>query len=222
MLWVVAAAGFVLGIMGFVTCFGTAGSLPRFAPIDYPRTSTRDWMWALAALVIGYALAQFSLLCHAVSGTIATAIGEQRHVTRAVIAGAFLGLMAIGLPDVLFSGQTGTVALLGSWQRSTALFLALTCVAKLTATAVCVAGGWIGGEFFPMIFCGVSAGYALALATGCDPMIAVACITAALVSACTGKPVLTIVVLALCFPPTTLPLVAVCAVLAAKAPGLRR
>ena len=221
-LWVVAAAGFVLGIMGFVTCFGTAGSLPRFAPIDYLSASTRDWMWALAALVIGYALAQFSLLCHAVSGTIATAIGEQRHVTRAVIAGAFLGLLAIGLPDVLFSGQTGTVALLGSWQRSTALFLALTCVAKLAATAVCVAGGWIGGEFFPMIFCGVSAGYALSLATGCDPTIAVACTTAALVSACTRKPVLTIVVLALCFPPTTLPLVAVCAALAAKAPGLRR
>lgn len=221
-LWVVAAAGFVLGIMGFVTCFGTAGSLPRFTPIDYLSTSTRDWMWALAALVIGYALAQFSLLCHAVSSTIATAIGEQRHVTRAMIAGAFLGLLAIGLPDVLFSGQTGTVALLGSWQRSTALFLALTCVAKLAATAACVAGGWIGGEFFPMIFCGVSAGYALALATGCDPMIAVACTTAALVSACTRKPMLTIVVLALCFPPTTLPLVAVCAALAAKTPGLRR
>ena len=101
------------------------------------------------------------------------------------------------------------------------------CGAFVTATpwlihTFCVAGGWIGGEFFPMIFCGVSAGYALALATGCDPMIAVACTTAALVSACTRKPMLTIVVLALCFPPTTLPLVAVCAALAAKAPGLRR
>ena len=101
------------------------------------------------------------------------------------------------------------------------------CGAFVTATqwlihTFCVAGGWIGGEFFPMIFCGVSVGYALTLATGCDPMIAVACTTAALVSACTRKPVLTIVVLALCFPPTTLPLVAVCAVLAAKAPGLRR
>lgn len=75
--------------------------------------------------------------------------------------------------------------------------LLATCVAKLALTQLCEETGWIGGEFFPLIFCGVAAGYAIAIITGDDPMLAVALSTDALVGASTGKWLLSTCVLAL-------------------------
>ena len=90
-------------------------------------------------------------------------------------------LVLFALPEVLFSGQSGTWDLLSGWQAMGAGMLPATCVAKLALTQLYEESGWIGGEFFPLIFCGVAAGYAVAIITGGDPMLAVALSTGALV-----------------------------------------
>ncbi len=107
--------------------------------------------------------------------------------------------------------------------------LLATCVAKLALTQLYEESGWIGGEFFPLIFCGVAAGYggvaagyAVAIITGGDPMLAVALSTGTLVGAVTRNWLIATCVLALCFPPVSLPVVALAAVVGAKTSGHSR
>lgn len=97
-----------------------------------------------------------------------------------------------------------------------ALALGAACVLKLCLTQLCVEGDWVGGEFFPLIYCGVCLGYVLALVTGASPLVPVACASGALVGAATSRPILTTCVLALCFPPASLPVVALSAYVGGK------
>jgi H+/Cl- antiporter ClcA len=81
---------------------------------------------------------------------------------------------------------------------------------------------WMGGLFFPMIFSGVTVGYGLAALTGADPMLAVVVVTASLVAGVTRKPLLSLSVLALCFPLVDLPVMALAAFASGKVPALVR
>jgi H+/Cl- antiporter ClcA len=192
---------------------GQGRASPRFDGIDYLRLDANA-LWALLALPLGWALARLA----AYAGKAAKlTCGRMKTVPKAILCGIVLGLVAMALPEVLFSGQSGTWDLLSGWQAMGAGMLLATCVAKLALTQLCEETGWIGGEFFPLIFCGVAAGYAVAIITGGDPMLAVALSTGALVGAATRKWLLTTCVLALCFPPVSLPVVALAAFLGAKA-----
>lgn len=213
LLWSAAAAGFVLGALGVSRLFGPGAGFPRFDGIDYLGLNASA-LWALLALPLGWVLARLSALAGRATKLACDRMGT---VSKAILCGVVLGLVAMALPAVLFSGQSATRDLLGSWQAMGAGALLATCVAKLALTQLCEETGWIGGEFFPLIFCGVAAGYAVAIITGGDPMLAVALSTGALVGAATRKWLLTTCVLALCFPPVSLPVVALAAFLGAKA-----
>ena len=218
LLWAMAAVGFVLGALGVSHLFGPGAGFPRFGAIDYLGLGTNA-LWALLALPLGWVLARIA----AYAGKAAKlACGRMKTVPKAILCGVVLGLVAMALPEVLFSGQSGTAVLLGSWQAMSAGVLLATCVAKLALTQLCEETGWVGGEFFPNIFCGVAAGYAVAAITGGDPMLAVALSTGALVGAATRKWLLSTCVLALSFPPASLPVVALAAFLGAKASGHSR
>ena len=213
LLWAVAAVGFVFGALGISRLFGPGAGFPRFDDIDYLGLN-ESALWALLALPLGWALARLA----AYAGKAAQlACGRMETVPKAILCGVVLGLVALALPEVLFSGQSGTRDLLDGWQTMGAGVLLATCVAKLALTQLCEETGWVGGEFFPLIFCGVAAGYAVAAITGGNPMLAVALSTGALVGAATRKWLLTTCVLALCFPPVSLPVVALAAFLGAKA-----
>lgn len=124
------------------------------------------------------------------------------------MCGVVLGLVACFLPLVLFSGQKGSHQLLSSWQTIPVVILMLSCLTKLALTQLCVNTGWVGGEFFPLIFCGVAMGYALSRISGADAMMCVTLVTSTLVAAATQRWFLTTCVLALCFPLADLPIVA--------------
>ena len=152
----------------------------------------------------------------AASRAIPRLVGGLGTVTRAVICGLVLGAVACFLPDVLFSGQSATGELMGDWASRGAALLAATAVVKLILTNLCESSGWVGGEFFPLIFCGVSGGYAAAALLGVDPLLPVAVCAGAFVATHTRKPLLAVCVLAICFPPLSLPAVAVGAFIGAK------
>ena len=218
LLWSAAAVGFVLGALGVSRLFGPGAGFPRFDGIDYLGLNAGA-LWALLALPLGWVLARLSALAGRATKLACDRIGT---VPKATLCGVVLGLVAMALPEVLFSGQSATRDLLGSWQAIGAGTLLATCVAKLALTQLCEETGWVGGEFFPLIFCGVAAGYAVAAITGTDPMLAVALSTGALVGTATGKWLLSTCVLALCFPPVSLPAVAIAALLGARANGRSR
>lgn len=213
LLWAVAAVGFVIGALVVSRLFGPGAGFPRFDGIDYLGLDANA-LWAFLALPLGWVLARLAELAGKAAKL---ACGRMKTVPKAVLCGVVLGLVAMALPEVLFSGQSGTRDLLNSWQTMGAGVLLATCVAKLALTQLCEETGWVGGEFFPLIFCGVAAGYAVAAITGGNPMLAVALSTGALVGAATRKWLLTTCVLALCFPPVSLPVVALAAFLGAKA-----
>lgn len=216
-LWAIACAGFVLGLRWTAGWFGNATPMPRLEAISYRGATGRDWLVALVALAVGYALSLVMEASTVLTRRLMARMGEST-VVKAVLTGAVLGVAGIALPDVLFSGQVQTTQLVADWRTRGWALLVAVCVVKIVMTTLCVAGGWIGGEFFPQIFCGIAAGYALALASGCDPALATAVTTAAFIGGCTHKPVLTAIVLALCFPPASLPIVLAAAAIGAALP----
>lgn len=203
-LWVIAGGGFVLGALGVASLFGPGAGLPRFDAIPYLRLTPQTW-WALLAFPLGLLLALFA----SASAKLAKwATSRLQTVSKAVVCGVILGLVACFLPLVLFSGQKGSHQLLSSWQTIPVVILMLSCLTKLALTQLCVNTGWVGGEFFPLIFCGVAMGYALSRISGADAMMCVTLVTSTLVAAATQRWFLTTCVLALCFPLADLPIVA--------------
>lgn len=96
--------------------------------------------------------------------------------------------------------------------------LILTALAKMLLVNLCISLGWRGGSIFPLIFSGVAAGYAFAAITGIDPNFAVAALTAGLYGYVSRKPVMTVAVLLMCFPPVYIFPLAGAAVIASKVP----
>lgn len=214
LLWILAAICFVLGWMCISKLLGPAGEMPRFDTIDY---ASADWAAGIVALVLGYAFALFALASQKAAASISSAVGSD-PLKKALLAGLVLGGCACMLPDLTFSGQDDIVDLIGSWQSWAPALLILVAFVKVFMTKMCVALGWTGGEFFPTIFCGVALGYAVAALMGADPLLPVALAAGAAVGGWTRKPILATAVLALCFPPITLPAVLAASWIAAKLP----
>lgn len=213
--WGVAGVGFALGARLLTLVLGPSAGLPRFAPIDYLGLAPASAVAGAVALALAYAMVLFMSAAGRAASRVA---GHGGVVGRAVVCGLALGAVACLLPGVLFSGQAATGDLIGSWQAVGAAVLLVTAFAKLALSKLCVASGWVGGEFFPLIFCGVSGGYAAAALLGADPLLPVAVCAGCLVGASTGKALLATAVLALCFPPASLPVVLVAAWVGARLP----
>mgnify|MGYP002572812422 CR=1 FL=1 len=106
----------------------------------------------------------------------------------------------------------------GRTDEYSAKILILTALAKMLLVNLCISLGWRGGSIFPLIFSGVAAGYAFAAITGIDPNFAVAAMTAGLYGYVSRKPVMTVAVLLMCFPPVYIFPLAGAAVIASKVP----
>ena len=126
------------------------------------------------------------------------------RVISCMLAG--LGLAVIGLisPWTMFSGEHQMGELMEVWQNETAAGLVMITVLKLVLVNLCINLGWKGGHIFPVIFSGVSMGFAMAIILGIEPVFAVAVTTAALCGYIMRKPVMVIGVLLLCFPVTVI------------------
>ena len=86
------------------------------------------------------------------------------------------------------------------WTTMGALALLATGFAKVLVTPLCIRFGWRGGHFFPVIFAGISIGYGMAMLTGADPVFCLCASTAALVGGVMRQPLMTVLLLFLCFP----------------------
>lgn len=200
-LYMAAAIGAFGGIALFSTLFATESGLPRF---DAIQATGVDFLWTVPCLIAAYAL---TLLYHASDygfARFAERLETSPFATIAspVIAGMVLGAMAMAFPYVLFPGETQSHELMGSWQTWTVVALVGTSLLKAIATPMCIRMGWMGGSFFPSIFAGVACGYGIAAMTGADPMLMVTVVTSAYLAGVTRKPLLSVAILALCFPLT--------------------
>lgn len=96
--------------------------------------------------------------------------------------------------------------------------LIISGVLKLVLTNICIKSGWKGGHFFPVIFCGVSIGYGVAMLGGLDTAFCAAVITAGLLGVTMKKPLAVTMLLLLCFDARVIPWILLAAFLGSIIP----
>ena len=202
-LYMAAACGAAGGVAAFSALFGASGGLPRFEPIA---ATYAELLWAVPCIILAYAM---TLVYHGSSFAfdgISRRLGGDMLGTVAapVIAGIVMGAIAMAFPYVLFPGEAQSEEIMGVWGTWTVVALLATGILKALVTPMCLKMGWMGGSFFPSIFAGVACGYGLAALTGADPMLMGTVTTTAYLAGVTRKPLLSLAILALCFPLTGL------------------
>ncbi len=201
LVYIMAVAG-GLGAMKLLgDIFGGGSGIPRFGrDVDI---AVDDWKWFLAVAAAGL----IAGVIYAVVNKITLFIGNKlinRRVLSCMLSGLCVAVIGLAFPWTMFSGEHQMGELMQVWQDESAVELILTTLMKLVLVNLCINLGWKGGSIFPIIFSGVSLGYAMAMIIGIEPVFAVAVATATLCGYIMRKPVMVIGVLLLCFPVTVI------------------
>jgi H+/Cl- antiporter ClcA len=123
-------------------------------------------------------------------------------IPSGVISGLILGLSAIVTPLVLFSGHHEIQTLLDNDSTLGELITALTL--KALVLIACLAGGWYGGQIFPLAFIGATS--ALIVANVVDSSATLSLVAAGFVAAIAvgiKRPVFAVLIGFILFPATT-------------------
>lgn len=201
LVYIMAVAG-GLGAMKLLSSFFGGGSgFPRFGrDIDI---TVDDWKWFIVVAAAGLLAGLFYAIVHKITVMIGDKLINHR-VISCMLAGLCLAVIGLISPWTMFSGEHQMGELMEMWQNETAGSLIVITLLKLLLVNLCINLGWKGGHIFPVIFSGVSVGYAMALILGIEPVFAVAVAAAALCGYVMRKPVMVIGVLLLCFPVTVI------------------
>ncbi len=135
-------------------------------------------------------------------------------VGRAVMGGVLLGVAGTFLPLTMFSGEHQIGEVMQNMESIGAVMLLVIAVVKLLLTNICIDTGLKGGHFFPVIFCGISIGCAMSLLLGVSVLFCTAVVTTALVGHTLKKPLATVLLLMILFPPQLIPIMLLAAVAA--------
>lgn len=196
--------------------FGGSAGLPR---IEAPDITTTERLWgiplALVGVVFGYWYLAWEKLTHRAFSALQRSCPM---VVSTTLGGLALGLVGTVLPLTMFSGEEQMAQLTEIYLGFAPWLLILIGAAKLCLTCVCIQSGWRGGHFFPVIFCGVSIGYGLALLLGLNPAFCPAVVTAALLGVIMRKPAAVTLLLLLCFPVRVIPWLILAAYLGSLVP----
>ncbi|MCL2018758.1 MAG: chloride channel protein [Oscillospiraceae bacterium] len=121
------------------------------------------------------------------------------RIVSSLTGGILLGLCGMFIPLVIFTGEVQMGELTQTWTDMTPVFLLGVGFLKLLLTNICLGTGWRGGHILPIIFAGVSFGYAASHLFGVDSIFAIAVITTALCGAIMKKPLAVIMVMLVFF-----------------------
>jgi H+/Cl- antiporter ClcA len=106
----------------------------------------------------------------------------------------------------MFSGEHQITVVMEDMEKIGAVMLLIIAAAKLLLTNICIDTGLKGGHFFPVIFCGISIGCAMSLLLGVNVLFSTAIVTTALVGHTLKKPMATVLLLMIPFPPRLIPI----------------
>ncbi|WP_165246940.1 chloride channel protein [Adlercreutzia sp. ZJ141] len=194
--YLIAIASAVGTMMGLGYLLGGMGGLPRFSGISMGGFELALLVpCALAGACVGW-------LYHAagaLAGRTSSAMGD-RPIVKALVAGLFLGCLGMVLPYTMFAGEIQAEELQTTWTTIGAVALIATALLKPFTLQFCLKLGWRGGAFFPVIFCGVSLGYGIALITGANPVFCLCACTAGALGMMMRQPLMAVLLLFMCFP----------------------
>jgi H+/Cl- antiporter ClcA len=122
-------------------------------------------------------------------------------ILRAMLGGFTLGLVALFLPNVLFSGQHDLQPMYDQAAQLGFGVLLLIALARLFLTSLLLATGWKGGPFLPIMFGGAALGLSLnVLFPTIPPAVAAIGAMGALVAVVMPNPLLAIIFVAVMIP----------------------
>ncbi len=163
-----------------------------------------QYLYAVLFILVGIAAGYLFFMFKKLTGTLAKHF-EKYVVLRAAVGGVLLGIAGTFLPLTMFSGEHQIGEVMEDMGTIGAVMLIVISVVKLLLTNICIDSGLKGGHFFPVIFCGVSLGCAMSLLTGVNAVFCAAAVTAALVGHTLKKPLATVLLLMIVFPPRFIP-----------------
>ena len=199
MLYGAATAAGVLIYAGLSELFGAGMS--GFPSFDWVKISAVDFGVMLLCVPVGLVL--YYLYAYA-EKLFERAADKVPVILREAIAGVAVGLIAMVMPVLLFSGEEQMAEMMQTYGNYLPWMLIGVAVLKLILTAFCLSFDLKGGHFFPMIFGCSAAGYALAMLlfadAGAHVVIAAAIVTASALGAQMKNPIATAMLLLISFP----------------------
>jgi len=123
-------------------------------------------------------------------------------IAAGLVSGAILGLSALATPLVLFSGHHEVQEILNGSESVAQLIVIIAL--KMLVLIVCLAGGWYGGQIFPLAFIGASSALVVAELVGSSATLSL--VAAGFVAASAvgiRRPLLALILGFVLFPQTT-------------------
>ena len=192
----------VVAFIVFIKLLPESDSHPFEAPGSLAPGIGIDLLWCALAAVLAAGVGRLIELLVPRARAVAVRRLPGGPVVLGAASGLLLGASALISPLILFSGHHETQGLLDGG-HSTPELVGLSLL-KVGVVVVVLAGGWFGGQIFPLAF----AGAAIALAFGqvVDSPATLALAASGYVAACVvnlRKPVLVLVIFMFLFPPST-------------------
>jgi H+/Cl- antiporter ClcA len=161
-----------------------------------------DLLWVVLIAILASALGRFVVTSMPKLRTIVVEKLPGGDIPAGLISGAILGLSALATPLILFSGHHEIQKLLDG-SESVGQLIAITAL-KILVLVVCLAGGWYGGQIFPLAFIG--AGTALVVVELVGSSATLSLVAAGFVAASAvgiRRPLLALILGFVLFPQTT-------------------
>lgn len=171
--------------------------------------SFSEYFWVISAGVLGILAGIFYVLVKKAVSSVFGFFGNHA-VLKGISGGVLLGISGVFLPLTMFAGETQMETVAESFLEIGAPILLLTGIVKIVVCNVCIQSGWRGGNIFPIIFSGISIGYALSFWIPAEPVLLAIAVSSSFCGYILRKPLLTILILLLCFPLSTVIILAVC------------
>lgn len=198
------------------SAFGGSGGLPRMG--GYTITNT-ERLWGIPLALLGAVCGLLFIVFEKGTSIVFSKVQDKCGlIFSTTLGGVLLGIVGICMPLVLFSGEESITEIQSTYMEFAPWLLIAVGVVKLLMTNVCIQSGWKGGHFFPVIFCGISIGYGVAMLSGLDLAFCAGVITAGLLGATMKKPLAVTLLLLLCFDISTIPWILLAAFLGSIIP----
>ena len=195
------AIGAAFGVIALLRhFFGAAlGGLPR---MKFTAPAWQDYVLMLLYIPVGLILYLFFEGCEWIAKKIAGIIPP---IARGILCGVLIGIAAMYLPIILFTGEEQMGELPAEFGTYAPLFLIVVALLKCLLTTCSIQFGFRGGHFFPLIFACVCGGFGVCMLLFGDGasshvVFAAAVVTAATLGAQMKKPAAVTMLLMLMFP----------------------
>lgn len=174
----------------------------------FPSTilNKQDILFLIPLFIIGLSIILYSNILDKLIVKIFNPI-QKYKILHSIIGGTLLGILAISIPFILFSGEHTLKNLIQSSYSLGFITLILIGIFKLLSLKICVNTGLIGGPIFPIMFSCASIGMACAFIFHISLPFAVAVIMATTLAGITGNSKLTIILIIWFFSINTWPFI---------------